>query len=211
MASTPSTLSPPLATGDPAFKLPPALVDFVVRRRILLSILLFGAMIAEDVVFGQKPHDLLNVRDPLSMLGLGLVVGGLALRSWATGILHKNSQLATTGPYRLIRNPLYVGSFAMMFGFCALMGDLSNVAFVVGPVFLMYLLKVRQEEHYLSTHFPEQWIEYSSRTPRFVPRPGRANLAADWRVSQWLDSREYQAVGATLVAFVALWAWRAYG
>lgn len=204
-------MTPPLASDQSAFKLPPALVDFVVRRRILLSILLFGAMIAEDVAFGQKPRDVLDYRDPWAMLGVGLVVAGLALRSWATGILHKNSQLATTGPYRLIRNPLYVGSFAMMFGFCTLMGDLTNVAFVVGPVFLMYLLKVRQEEYYLSTHFPEQWIEYSSRTPRFVPRPARASLAADWRFSQWLDSREYQALGASLAAFVGLWAWRAFG
>jgi protein-S-isoprenylcysteine O-methyltransferase Ste14 len=208
MASSPSTASPPISATDPSFKLPPALVDFVVRRRILLSILLFGAMIGEDVAFGHKPRDLFDYHDAISMLGVGLIVGGLALRSWATGILHKNSELATTGPYRLIRNPLYVGSFAMMFGFCALLGDLTNVAFVVGPVFLMYVLKVQQEERYLSTHFPAPWVEYSRQTPRFLPRLRRVSLAADWRFSQWLDSREYQALGTTLLAFVALWAWR---
>jgi len=204
MASSPSTLS----AGESSFKVPPALVDFVVRRRILLSILLFGAMIAEDVAFGRKPHNPLDLSDPISALGVGLVLAGLALRSWATGILHKNSELATTGPYRLIRNPLYVGSFAMMFGFCALIGDLWNVPFVVGPVLLMYALKVRQEEIYLAMHFPAQWLEYSRSTPRFFPRPAWVSLKADWRFSQWLDSREYQAIGATVAAFAALWLWR---
>lgn len=203
MASSPSSIS----AGTPAFQVPPALVDFVVRRRILLSIILFAAITAEDVAFGHKPHNILDLSDPLSALGLALVIGGLALRSWSTGILHKNQHLATTGPYSLVRNPLYVGSFCMMFGFCTIIGDLTNLLFIAGPVVLMYVLKVRQEEIYLSTHFPAEWIEYSSRTPRYLPRLGRHHLAAEWRFSQWLDSREYQAVAASLAGLVGLYLW----
>jgi hypothetical protein len=209
MASPSSTISSPIsAAPHQTSKLLSALAQFVIRRRILLSAILFGLLIADDVAFGPKPHDFVNYRDPLGLLGGALVISGLALRSWAVGILRKDAELTTTGPYRLIRNPLYVGSFLMMFGFCALIADPTNVWFILGPMLIMYIIKVRQEERLLSTKFPEQWIAYSQSTPRFFPRPARVSLGADWRASQWMRSREYQALGATIVALIAIKVWQ---
>lgn len=208
MASPTSTISGPIsAAPNQTSKLLTVLAEFVIRRRILLSGILLGLLIADDVAFGPKPHDLVNYRDPLSMLGGGLVLSGLALRSWAVGILRKDAELTTTGPYRLIRNPLYVGSFMMMFGFCALIADPTNIWFILGPMLIMYIIKVRQEERLLSTKFPEQWIPYSQSTPRFFPRFARVSLDADWRASQWMRSREYQALGATILALIAIKVW----
>jgi len=183
--------------------------EFLTRRRILLSLLLFVGLIAEDVAFGSKPHDVLDYRDPFSVLGTLLVMSGLALRSWSVGILRKDRELTMTGPYRLIRNPLYVGSFMMMFGFCAIIGDRENIWFVLGPVLLLYIVKVRQEERSLANLFPQQWPEYYRQTPRFLPRIGLVNLKADWSGAQWMRSREYQAVAATALALVALKIWQA--
>ena len=183
------------------------LAEFLIRRRILLSGIMFGLLIASDVAFGAKPHDLVNFRDPLSVVGGLLVVSGLALRSWAVGILRKDQELTTTGPYRLIRNPLYVGSFLMMFGFCALINDPYNIGFILGPILLIYILKVRQEERVLSAKFPAQWREYAKSTPRFFPRLARVSLTADWRAAQWMRSREYQALGTTILALVAIEVW----
>jgi protein-S-isoprenylcysteine O-methyltransferase Ste14 len=180
---------------------------FLIRRRIVLSGILFGLLVAQDVAFGPKPHDLINFRDPLSVVGGLLVVCGLALRSWSAGILRKDAELTTTGPYRLIRNPLYVGSFMMMFGFCALISDPHNFWFVLGPILVIYIVKVRQEERLLAAKFPAQWSEYAERTPRFFPRPAWVSLAANWRMSQWMRSREYQALGATILALVAIKVW----
>ena len=195
-------------SGNPS-NLLRTLAEFLIRRRILLSLLLFIVLIGEDVAFGSKPHDVLDFRDPVGVLGTILVLSGLALRSWSVGILRKNRELTTTGPYRLIRNPLYVGSFMMMFGFCAIIGDSENIWFVVGPVLLMYIVKVRQEERSLSALFPQQWPDYARQTPRFFPRIGRLDLKADWSGAQWMRSREYQAVAATAVALVALKIWQA--
>jgi protein-S-isoprenylcysteine O-methyltransferase Ste14 len=181
---------------------------FLIRRRILLSGILFALLIGQDVAFGPKPHDLANVRDPLSVAGVLMVLSGLALRSWAAGILRKDKELTVTGPYRLIRNPLYVGSFLMMFGFCALIGDVSNVFLMAGPLVVLYVIKVRQEERLLARLFPEQWIEYSRTTPRFFPRLAAADLSSQWRLAQWLHSREFQAVGATALALVAIKVWQ---
>jgi protein-S-isoprenylcysteine O-methyltransferase Ste14 len=209
MASSSSSIPGPIsAAPHQTSKLLTVLAEFVIRRRILLSAILFVLLIGDDVVFGPKPHDLINYRDPLSMLGGALVLSGLALRSWAVGILRKDAELTTTGPYSLIRNPLYVGSFMMMFGFCALIADPTNIWFILGPMLVMYIIKVRQEERLLSTRFPEQWIPYSKSTPRFFPRFKSVRLAADWRASQWMRSREYQAVGATILALLAIKVWQ---
>ena len=208
MASSSSSIPGPIsAAPHQTSKLLTVLAEFVIRRRILLSGILLGLLIADDVAFGPKPHDLVNYRDPLSMLGGGLVLSGLGLRSWAVGILRKDAELTTTGPYRLIRNPLYVGSFMMMFGFCALIADPTNIWFILGPMLIMYIIKVRQEERLLSTKFPEQWTAYSHSTNRFFPRFARVGLRADWRASQWMRSREYQAFGATILALIAIKVW----
>jgi protein-S-isoprenylcysteine O-methyltransferase Ste14 len=208
MASPSSSLPSEIAARPaPSFKLLPLLAEFVIRRRILLSGILFVLIVVNDVAFGAKPHDLADFRDPLTVLGGSLVLGGLALRSWAVGILRKDSELTTTGPYRLIRNPLYVGSFLMMFGFCALLNDPHNIWFILGPILLIYIVKVRQEERLLAGKFPAQWRAYAGTTPRFFPRIAGVSLAADWRASQWMRSREYQALGATLLALVALKVW----
>ncbi|MGD9720391.1 MAG: isoprenylcysteine carboxylmethyltransferase family protein [Pirellulales bacterium] len=211
---------PPTSTSVPAAigvetpsgrRLLDALLAFLVRRRILLSAIVFVALVAKDVVYGIKPHDLVSLDDPLGLVGLFLVMVGLALRSWAAGILHKNARLTTTGPYSLIRNPLYAGSFLMMFGFCALLNNLVDLWIILGLVLLLYVVKVRQEEQLLARLFPDDWTAYARSTPRFVPRLARRDLRADWRLSQWLRSREYQALGATLVALVALKLWQIYG
>jgi hypothetical protein len=64
------------AESGQASRLLRAAGDFLVRRRIVLSAILLVGLIAEDVLSGVKPHDLLNFRDPTSVVGLLLVLGG---------------------------------------------------------------------------------------------------------------------------------------
>jgi protein-S-isoprenylcysteine O-methyltransferase Ste14 len=206
MPSTPSAANT-ISADRPGSKLPHSVAEFLIRRRILISAILFGLLIGYSVAYGPKPHDLVDYRDPLSILGGLLVVVGLALRSWAAGILRKNAELATTGPYALIRNPLYAGSFLMMFGFCTLIGNPLSFAIILGPVLVIYIVKVRHEEILLSSRFSHQWAEYARRTPRFLPRLRRVDLKADWHFSQWLRHREYQALVASLVALAAIEVW----
>jgi protein-S-isoprenylcysteine O-methyltransferase Ste14 len=187
------------------------LTYFFIRRRIFISFVVFAALIAGDMVRGIRPHNLVDFRNPASVVGILLVIVGLAVRSWAAGILRKDEQLTTTGPYRLVRNPLYLGSFLMMFGFCTLLNDPLNLLFVAGPMLLLYAVKVRNEEQWLARLFPATFAQYTRATPRFVPRIGRTDLLVNWSRSQWIRAREYQAVGAALVALVALQVWHVLG
>jgi protein-S-isoprenylcysteine O-methyltransferase Ste14 len=177
------------------------------RRRVLISAILFVAMIGEDLYSGIRPHDVTNFRDHYTQAGLIMIVVGLALRSWAVGVVRKSKQLATTGPYRLTRNPLYVGSFLMMFGICALIDDKENIWIVLGPMLFLYYLTVRQEERTLQGLFGEAWTDYARTTPRALIKPTISGLSADWSLERWKISREYRAAATMLLGLVALKIW----
>jgi len=182
--------------------------EFLVRHRIRISVIVFVCLILEDLLERRQPRDLANFRDPWMMLGLALVSGGLALRSWAAGTLKKWAQLTTQGPYGVIRHPLYVGSFMMMIGFCVLINDEKNIYFILGPVLLMYLAKVFKEERLLAGKFGAPWQAYAAAVPRFIPRRLPRTPFAAWSLQQWLGSREYRALVSGLLGLVAVQLWR---
>jgi protein-S-isoprenylcysteine O-methyltransferase Ste14 len=181
---------------------------FVVHRRVPLTGLLFTLLLIEDVWSHTDPLNLTNLTDYKVLLGLGLVFGGLALRSWAAGTLHKRTELTTSGPYGLVRHPLYIGSFMMMVGFCQLIDDAENIWFVVGPVLALYIYRAFHEEKYLAAAFPDQWTEFARKVPRFFPRRLPKQLFSTWKLQQWVNNREYQAVSAVLLGLVALQVWQ---
>ena len=57
------------------------------------------------------------------LLSLLLVVPGVWLRAYAAGYVRKNAELTRTGPYAYTRNPLYLGSMMIAFGFAAAAGS----------------------------------------------------------------------------------------
>jgi protein-S-isoprenylcysteine O-methyltransferase Ste14 len=181
---------------------------FLVRRRVRLTGILFVLLLIEDVWHHNYPHNLTHLTDFKVLLGLGLVFSGLALRSWAAGTLHKRTELTTSGPYSLVRHPLYTGSFMMMVGFCQLIDDAENIWFVVGPVLALYIYRALHEEKFLAAAFPDQWAEFARKVPRFFPRRLPTRLFSSWDVRQWLRNREYQAVSAVLLGLVALQIWQ---
>jgi protein-S-isoprenylcysteine O-methyltransferase Ste14 len=181
---------------------------YVIHRRVRLTALLFVLLLAEDVWDKTDPHNLTNLTDYKVLLGLGLVLGGLALRSWAAGTLHKRTELTMSGPYGLVRHPLYVGSFMMMVGFCQLIDDAENIWFVMGPVLALYIYRAITEERFLAEKFPDQWAEFSRKVPRFFPRRLPKQLFSTWRLRQWMNNREYQAVSAVALGLVALQLWQ---
>jgi len=181
---------------------------FLTKRRIAISLVLFTSLVLLDLfVFKVKPRNLLNFSDPLVVLGEVLVVLGVAIRSWAAGTLHKLKQVTRIGPYAMVRNPLYVGSFMMMFGFCALMQEAHTIWVILGPLAFMYWLKVRQEEVWLASMFENDWADYVKSTPRFIPNRLALPSLEGFSLSQWSKHREWQAPVATALALMGLQAW----
>lgn len=182
-------------------------VKFLLRHRLQISMIVFAGLIAGNLFAGVRPHGVLNFLDWYSVLGLVSIVLGVGLRSWAAGTIHKWEQLTTTGPYRLMRNPLYVGSFLMMTGFCVLIGAPVNVLVVVGPMFALYWVKVRREERKLGEKYGDAWTAYTNHTPRMLPRRWPSFRTGEWQFSQWLKNAEYNAIAGTLVGLVGIHLW----
>ena len=181
---------------------------YLVRRRVRITLAVFVVLIAQDVLAGVEPHDIFDYRDPESLLGCWLIFAGLGLRSWAAGILRKTRELTTTGPYAIIRNPLYVGSFLIMAGFCTLIDDVDNIGVVLGPLAALYMLQIFHEERTLSALYAERWDAYIRQVPRLFPRRPLRPALANWQACQWKMSREYNALGATLLGMLVVQFWR---
>ena len=190
---------------------PPTLANrlhvFLIERRVAVSMVLFTALAAVDLlVFQRRPHDVLNLTDPWSLAGVLLVVAGLAIRSWAAGTLRKVKSLVTTGPYALVRNPLYVGSFAMMAGFCAVLGDWLTLVLVMLPMIAIYWLAVRDEEQIMARFFPDEWPAYVRSVPRFIPRL-TVLTSEGWSLDQWRRNHEFKAWIGAAGALAGLRVW----
>lgn len=178
---------------------------WISRKRIVMSMVSFTCLIVYNlVVVRTRALDPLDLAQPQAVLGTSLVLLGLFIRSWSAGMLRKTEVLITSGPYALVRNPLYVGSFLMMFGFCLLMRDWLSFAFVAGPMALIYWFQVKSEETRLSKRFGESWSQYTRATGRFVPCNLKRTVFVKWSLNQWMKNSEYEAFIAALVALIAL-------
>lgn len=104
--------------------------------------------------------------------GLFLIVictfGRLWSSLFASG--YKDEMIITSGPYSVVRNPLYVFSFIGVLG----MGLVSEnlLILVLAPlIFLIhYQIVVRSEERFLLARFGEVYAEYLKKVPRFITR-----------------------------------------
>ena len=116
---------------------------------------------------------------------LVLVLPGLWLRAYAAGYVKKNRELTVTGPYAHTRNPLYLGSMLIAFGFA--LAVLSwPVALVLAIGFcVIYVPVIASEERFLRATFPA-FDAYCRRVPRLIPRliPHRHRLTMAPKTTQ---------------------------
>ena len=123
--------------------------------------------------------------DASGWLGAGLLGAGLALHCWSVVILARHlseggqaATLAVTGPFRFMRNPIYLAGIALLAGIGLLYGP-WHVADGAVPVALFayfHLAVVRFEEPALRSQFGASYDAYCRRVPRWLPRlaPGAA-------------------------------------
>jgi protein-S-isoprenylcysteine O-methyltransferase Ste14 len=187
------------------------LIRLCVRRRVPISMGLFGGLILLDLaVLHTRPHDLLNLQSPFVIAGLVLIALVLLVRSWAAGTLRKQKELATSGPYACVRHPLYFGSFLMMVGFGTLIHDPITLWVVAGPIAWIYWQAIRSEERHIAGLFPAQWPHYAAKVPRFLPRRLTLPKLSDWSLTQWVRNSEYQALLGSTLALICIQIWHAW-
>ncbi len=136
-----------------------------------------------------------------------LVLPGLWLRGYAAGYVKKNAELTMTGPYAYTRNPLYLGSMLIAFGFAAASKSIVIVLLLAVLFAVIYIPVIRSEEVFLRSKFAD-FDAYAASVPRLVPRLGPARVAerspdmeqGSFSFPLYRKHREYNALmGATAI------------
>ena len=113
------------------------------------------------------------------LAGIGLVLFALGLgfaiwarvhigRNWGTPMTRKDEpELVTSGPYRLVRHPIYSGILVAGIGTAVALSWVWLAAVVLGGIYFVYSATV--EERYLGEQFPDDYPRYRRSTKMLVP------------------------------------------
>jgi protein-S-isoprenylcysteine O-methyltransferase Ste14 len=111
------------------------------------------------------------------LLGIVWALKGAILRTWGTAYLspsvvhdpalHGEAVIAA-GPYRYVRNPLYLGNFIHTLALALLMPP-SGAIFCILAINIFQLRLIAAEEAFLTTELGEPYLSYCAKVPRLFP------------------------------------------
>lgn len=123
-----------------------------------------------------------SLRQFLAASGLLIYVLGIGIVLWARSTLGKNwgvstsqqvklrkdHELIQSGPYALVRHPMYFGAWVFMLGLLMIYPVWVILILAVSMI-ASFFLRARREETALAERFGTAWTEYRKRTKSFVP------------------------------------------
>jgi protein-S-isoprenylcysteine O-methyltransferase Ste14 len=161
----------------------PGLV-FTPRRLLLIGLGWFGVAAAAWRPLPLQPGH--ATRWLLLGAGLGLYLAGMALAvagrlalgssyrpsSTLAVTLASDHRLVTSGPFALVRHPMYLGLTLAALGALAVYRTWSTLLFVLQVPVLA--VRAHREEELLASTFGEAWQRYAARVPAWLPRRSRS-------------------------------------
>ncbi len=145
----------------------------------------------------------------LGALAFTLFLSGQVLRilgrSYKVEYSGKGEALVKQGPYAVVRNPMYLGSFLMGASFTVLLGNLWIVLAFLVIFFARFIPQVRLEEKILLKNFGKVYQEYTNSVPRFFPKNIQKFFKADFKKHlqvknfPWIKKEIWAAVGWLLL------------
>ena len=111
-------------------------------------------------------------------IALALIIGGLLLDGMAAGLFRRlgtavepwkpSTALATDGPYRFSRNPIYVGFAITYAGLAVAMDSPIALLMLVPCLVVIDWAVIRKEEAYLARTFGADYEAYCKRVRRWL-------------------------------------------
>jgi len=138
------------------------------RRLVIFILLVFLTCFLLFVRSSQSEM----MHDRIEAYGVALIMLGIGGRLWS--ILYvggkKAARLVTTGPYSIMRNPLYLFSSIAAAGVGAQMGSfVATIGFAILCALTFYFVILR-EEKFLQSTMGQAYNAYMARVPRFFPK-----------------------------------------
>jgi len=157
-----------------AFSMKRGRVSWSNELRIRALIVVVAILLVRFGVF--RGHDL-NTDPWRAGLGLVLFASGLGFaiwarvhigRNWGTPMTQKDEpELVSSGPYRLVRHPIYSGVLVAGVGTAIALSWPWLIAVVLAGIYFIYSATV--EEHYLTEQFPDTYPVYKRSTKMLLP------------------------------------------
>jgi protein-S-isoprenylcysteine O-methyltransferase Ste14 len=90
-------------------------------------------------------------------------------RNWSASVMQKTGhELIVSGPFRIVRHPIYTGMLSGMLGPALVMGQ-WRCLFAVALAFATLWRKYRLEERFMVELFGEQYSAYQQHVPALIP------------------------------------------
>lgn len=116
------------------------------------------------------------------LLGWALALPGALLTLWCISTFAARGrgtpapfdpprEFVAAGPYRYVRNPMYIGGFGVLLGAGLVVRSPSIAGLAVLFLLLTHLLVLLYEEPALSSRFGDAYLRYKSSVHRWFPRP----------------------------------------
>ena len=154
----------------------------------------------------------------VTSLAVLLAFAGAMFRVWGaayigTAAVYNSSmqteQMVAAGPYRHVRNPLYLGLFVYSAAVAILMPPTGAIFFLVA-MFIFELRLILGEESHLASQLGEPYLAYCRHVPRLAPSL-MPRVPASQDVPRWLESvvGEICAIGVALSFGILAWRYNA--
>jgi hypothetical protein len=134
-------------------------------------------------------------------IGGGIALVGEVMRIWAAGHLEKGREVTQSGPYRITRHPLYVGSAIIALGAAIASARVSAMLVIAAYMTATIVSAIRHEEAGMRASFGDQYDAYAQSRAAPVERP--------FSLARAMKNKEHKAV-AGLAAVAAILAAKAY-
>ncbi|MEO6849731.1 MAG: isoprenylcysteine carboxylmethyltransferase family protein [Mucilaginibacter sp.] len=140
---------------------------------VIIGCLIFGGMTStyEKWVF---PHQAFAMYAGLVILAIGFIIRWTAIiqlgKRFTVDVSISNAHtLKTSGLYKIVRHPSYLGLMLIFFGIALFLGNLLSFIIIVVPTFLALNYRIKIEEKALTDEFGEQYIAYKRKVARIIP------------------------------------------
>lgn len=160
--------------------------SLIVRKRVAIGLFVFAALLGMLLFVHHSWAENSFVDLTLDTIGYSLLIFGVLGRLWCTLYIggRKHAELQQTGPYSLVRHPLYVSNLLLALGFASLSENPLILLIVLIYFAVQYVATIRYEERALRETFGEVYDDYARRVPCFLPNfratdyapPGSVNM-----------------------------------
>ena len=101
------------------------------------------------------------------LLAIGLPM--LVVAALSVGVAYKKDELATTGIFGMVRNPIYAAWIVFIIPGLVLLLRSWPMFFAPFLAYGLFKMLVGKEEKYLQERFGEAYLEYKARVPELFP------------------------------------------